>query len=141
MSIDKALESIKSIKLKGGIFGKTITLLIVLCICVATVCVAASMWQITLLLMFPLMILVFYGFKRCIDFAEKNPYAAIMDGAELLIHDRLLHGRKGQDEIPTLEATVDHELPMLDEATIMQEDPPVTLELEDTPSSNHEGGK
>ena len=140
-NFEKALESIKTIKLKGGIFDKTTTLLIVLCLCVATVCVSTSMWQITLILMLPLMLMIFYAFKRCIDFAEKNPYAAIMDGAELLVHEKILHGKKGQDEIPMLKATEDHEVPMIDHAVITKEDPPVTLELKGTPSSTKEGGE
>lgn len=141
MNFEKALESIKAIKLKGGIFDKTTTLLIVLCLCVATVCVAASMWQVTLGLMLPLMAIIFYAFKRCIDFAEKNPHAAIMDGAEFLIHEKILHGQKGNDEIPVVEATIDHEVPKMEQDSINMEDQPVAQELKDAPSSHQEGGQ
>jgi len=40
------------------------------------------------------LLIVFYVLKRCLDFAEKNPEAAIMEGAELLIHNKLKMGSK-----------------------------------------------
>ncbi len=141
MVLEKALESIKAIKLKGGIFEKTTTLLIVLCICVAAVCISIRMWQIALGLMIPLMFMVFYTLKKCIDFAERNPYAAIMDGAELLVHEKIVHGQKGQSEIPILESTIDHELPKIDHKEVLEEDPPVTEEPDDATSSKQEGGE
>ena len=114
--LDKALETLKSVKLTGGIFGKTTLLLIVLCICVAAVCVRTGNLWLSLVLMAPLMGLVFYALKRCLDFAEANPYAAIMDGAELLVRERLIHGQKGQEALPTLEPVPDHDVPPAIEA-------------------------
>lgn len=123
MDISKALERLKSVNLKGGIFGKTTTLLIVLCICVSAVCISTKVWWIALVLMVPLMGMVFYALKRCFDFAQTNPQAAIMEGAELLVHERLLFGQKNQEGDPLLEATVvDHEVPALPDAELAQPD-------------------
>lgn len=109
MDFDKALENIKSVKLTGGIFGKTSLLLIVLAICVAAVSIKVDVWWVPLVLMLPLMGIVFYTLKRCLDFAERNPHAAIMDGAELLVHERIIHGQKGQEILPELPLSVDHD--------------------------------
>jgi hypothetical protein len=113
MDFEKALENIKTIKLTGGIFGKTSLVLIVLTICAAAVSLKVDVWWVPLALMLPLIGITFYILKRCLDFAEKNPHAAIMDGAELLVHERIIHGRKGQDMLPDLPLTVDHEPPPL----------------------------
>jgi hypothetical protein len=129
VNFEKILESIKTIKLTGGIFGKTSLLLIVLCVCVAAVSLKVDVWWVPLALMLPLMAIITYALKRCLDFAEKNPQAAIMDGAELLVHERIVHGRKGHDLLPQLQPTIDHEPPALQHQDIEAEDPPPTLAL------------
>ena len=123
------LESIKAIKLTGGIFGKTSLLLIVLCVCVAAVAFKIDVWWVQLALMLPLMAIIVYALKRNFDFAEKNPQAAIMDGAQLLVHERIVHGRKGHDVLPPLQSTIDHEPPVLQHHDIETEDPPSQLAL------------
>lgn len=130
MNIDKTLDSLRSIKLKGGIFGKTTLLLIVLCICVSTVCVASRVWWLALVLMVPLMAMVFYMLKKCLDFAEKNPQAAIMEGSELLVHEKLMFAQKYQTEDPSLQATVfDHVPPELPSDEVTSPDPTPTQAL------------
>lgn len=140
MNIEKALESVKTIKLTGGIFGKTTLVLIILCISVAAVCFKAEMWWLSLLLMLPLMCIVTYALKRGFDFAEKNPYAAIMDGAELLIHERLVHGRKGQDALPPLTPTTDHQSQPLLPEDLEASDPPPLPSLPSETTHREEGG-
>lgn len=95
MSLEKALETVKSIKLTGGIFGKTTLLLVVLTVCMTAAAISLEIWWVTLLLLLPMIALATYTVKRCFDFAESNPQAAIMDGAELLVHERIVHEQKG----------------------------------------------
>ena len=124
MDISNALERLKAINLKGGIFGKTTTLLIVLCVCVTSVIIAAGVWWMALVLILPLMAMVFYSLRRCFDFAEQNPHAAIMDGAELLVHEKLLFAQKNPTEDPLLEATiVDHTPPEIEFEEVTSPDP------------------
>jgi hypothetical protein len=123
MSFDKALESLKTVNLRGGIFGKTALLLIVLSICVAAVCIKTDIWWLQIGLMLPLMGIVLYALKRVLDFAERNPQAAIMDGAELLVHERIVHARKGVEMLPPVDPVIDHQLPPIAEAEIRREDP------------------
>jgi len=110
--LHKALESLKSIKLSGGIFGKTSLVLVVLCLCVTAVSLKMGIWWFSLVLMAPTIGLVFYLLKRVLDFAEKNPQAAIMDGAELLVHEKILHSAKSIDVIDTT-ASIDDKQPIL----------------------------
>ena len=128
MDITKALERLKSINFRGGIFGKTTTLLVVLCICVSTVCIATRVWWMALVLILPLMAMVFYALRRCFDFAENYPQAAIMEGTELLVHEKLLFAQKHQTEDPLLQATViDHQSPELPPGEVTSPDPPPDL--------------
>jgi hypothetical protein len=72
VDFERALENLKTIKLTGGIFGKTSLVLIVLAVCAATVSMKVDVWWVPLALMLPLMAIVFYTLKRCLDFAEKT---------------------------------------------------------------------
>lgn len=140
MDIDKALDRVRSIKLKGGIFGKTTTLLIVLCICISAVCIASRVWWLALILMVPLMAMVFYALKKCLDFAEKNPQAAIMEGSELLVHEKLMFAQKYQIEDPSLQATVlDHVPPELPPDEVISPDPPPSQSLPKETDRHREG--
>jgi len=136
LDISKALERLKSVNIKGGIFGKTTTLMVVLSICVSGVTIATGIWWITLILMVPLMGMVFYAFKRTLDFAENHPQAAIMDGAEFLIHEKLLFAQKGKDlnilEQPTV---LDHTPPEFTSEEVTSPDPPPSKALSDTDSA------
>lgn len=126
MSIDKAIENIKSIKLRGGIFGKTTLLLMVLTIGVCTVSFKSQFWWLTLALMFPLMGIVFYALKRSFDFASSNPHAAIMEGAELLQHERIVHASKEQGLLMPGPPATEVPMPQLIEATVIDQDQPPT---------------
>lgn len=136
---EKALESVKRIRLSGGIFGKTTTLLIVLCICVTAISIKIASWWFALVLILPMMALVFYALKRCLDFAESNPQAAIMEGAEFLLHERIVHGRKGEEVIAMQEATVDHVQPPIDSLEVGSADRPPTQAI-GGPSTSGGGG-
>jgi hypothetical protein len=131
VSIDKAIESLKSVRLRGGVFGKVTLLLIVLAIGVCTVAFKSDLWGLTLGLMLPLMGIVFYALKRTFDFAEANPQAAVMEGAELLHHEKILHAAKGQGlllpEAPVDEAPE----PILLEAAVVEPDAPPTDEADE----------
>jgi len=43
--------------------------------------------------------LSFVSIWRLIDLADKNPHSALMEGAELLIHEQLKLGEKGHPDI------------------------------------------
>lgn len=101
--------SLKSIKLSGGMFGKITSLLLAITICITVVCVFSSIWWLPIVLVFPLLFIVFYALKRCFDFADKNPEAAIMEGAELLIHEEMMFAQKKQAIDPAvLPSVIDH---------------------------------
>ena len=122
MNIHRVLDSLKGIKLTGGIFGKTCVLLCVLVVCFSVVVLRIATWWFGLMIMVPLGLLVFYAIKRCFDFAERNPPAAIMEGEEFLVHEKIVHGRKGHGEIPSDDLDLDHPAPLIPEPEILEND-------------------
>ena len=137
MDFDKALESIKTIKLTGGIFGKTSKVLIVLCVCVAVVVIKTDSLLFAFFCMAALLGIVIYALKRVLDFAEKNPQAAIMEGAELLVHERLVHGSKGAGTHEPINLTTEHDVPILSDTEVFTEDAHPTDE--DSSQTNSDG--
>ncbi len=130
MDISKALERVKSVNLKGGLVGKTTSLLVVLSVCVSAVCIATKVWWIALVLILPLMGMVFYSLKRCFDFAEKHPQAAIMEGSEFLVHERIMFAQKDRSSDPLLETTInDYPPQMLPQDDVKEPDPPPAVSL------------
>lgn len=130
MNIEKILDSLKTVKLTGGIFGKITLLLIVVCVCCTAIILATGIWWFSLSIVLILIILVFYALKRSFDFAKENPEAAIMEGAELLVHEKIVHGIKDQGLISPKEPVIDHEPPIIPEHEILSEDPPPVREIE-----------
>ena len=123
ISIQKSLQKAQRIKLPGGVVGKICWVLVVFCISVTTLAAfTKSDWIIAgavasmFLLAFPLL-------WRLINFADKNPQAAILEGAEFLMHQQLVLGTK---ENPTLgladEMRVEARAVTLSSADVMKAD-------------------
>ncbi|HYU11665.1 MAG TPA: hypothetical protein VEK82_03755 [Stellaceae bacterium] len=137
---EKLLRSLTSLRLTGGIFTKTIYLLIVLSICVTLVSIVLSIWWFALILMIFLFGLVFYAMQRLFNFTDKYPFAAIMEGPELLRLEEMRQGKKGQEDLPLSPPTIEHEPPPMPEAEITAPDPPPQLSIgpDETPPSQKE---
>ena len=108
MNFEPITKLAKSIKLTGGVFGKNTLLLVILIVCFTALALHISTWWFGLIVIFVLMALVYYVVKRTFDFAEKFPQAAIMEGAELLVHERITHAAKGRGEILPTDLGIDH---------------------------------
>lgn len=121
---EKIFESLKAVKLHGGVFGKTSLICIALIVGVSTVCLKIGVGWIALVLMILMMFVVIYAIKRLMDFAEDNPFAAIMDGAELLQHERIVHETKQQGRVEHLTPTLDHLPNALDKSSDFDIDQP-----------------
>jgi hypothetical protein len=110
---ENELKMFKKIKFRGGIFSVAALVLMILIICVSAVCIRINAWWLILSLMIPMMSIVFYNLKRLMDFAVQNPQAAIMEGAELLQHEKLIHESKLQGRVIETTPTTDHVVPTL----------------------------
>jgi hypothetical protein len=107
----RVFQNLTALRLTGGIYRQTTYLLVVLCICVSAVCVAARLWWVILPLMAALFGLVFYALRRNFAFAESQPFAAVMEGPELLRLEELQRGQKDSHILAVSPPTIDHEPP------------------------------
>jgi hypothetical protein len=140
MTLDSLTEQFKklNVKLTGGVFGKTFTLLMVLTVCVGGVALKLDSWFV-LCLILPLLALIGYAVKRVFDFADKNPAEAILDGGQFVAHEQIIqqskHSKISHERVllepENLE--LDHELP----PAIVQAEP---LAIEAPDAAVEDGG-
>ena len=102
MSLDirEVLQNVSGIKLPGGVVGKVCLVLIIVALCVGGMTVySGNEWIIGggIIVIF---LLVFPMLWRLINFAERNPQAALLEGAEFLAHQQITMGTKDNPSIP-----------------------------------------
>ena len=97
--IDQAFKNIAQVRLKGGVVGKASTVLIVVCLSVAAMVVAVKAVWVAAAAILLLVGFCYLVLNKLIDFANRNPTAALMEGAEFLAHQQLVHGRKQNPSI------------------------------------------
>ena len=92
--LEKILQKGSIIKLPGGVVGKVSAVVIVVSVCIGGVAaLSKNEWVIgtgiaaIFLLAFPML-------WRLINFADRNPQAALLEGAEFLLHQQILLGTK-----------------------------------------------
>lgn len=101
-SIDRVLATASKVKLTGGLVGRVCSVLVVACLALGTVgALSKNEWIMggsivsIVLLAFPLL-------WRIINFADKNPGVAILDGAQFLKHEQMRLASKTTPEIVVL---------------------------------------
>jgi hypothetical protein len=82
-----------------------------------------------LALMFCLFGLVFYAMQRLFNFTDKYPFAAVMEGPELLRLEEMRQGKKGQEDLSLSPPTIEHEAPEIPDTEIEAPDPPPQLSI------------
>lgn len=105
MSFDKILERVSKVRLSGGLVGRVCTVLVVACTALGAIGVwSRNEWIMggSILAIFAL---AFPMLWRIIGFAEQNPHAAILDGAQFLKLEQLLLASKINPEITVVAET------------------------------------
>jgi hypothetical protein len=100
LDIDKLIASVSQIKLKGGIFAKAAAALIVMSICVLGAAILCTNFWISVIAIVSIVLPVFILIWRLLNFADKNPQAAILEGAEFLVHEKIQLAMKDVVSIP-----------------------------------------
>jgi membrane protein implicated in regulation of membrane protease activity len=125
VDIGKLINNVSQVKLKGGIFAKASIVIIIVAICMVAIAVPlGNVWVScgTIGLVF---ILAFVILMRLINFANKNPQAAILEGAEFLVHEQIQMAAKGMKEIPNALTTMTEDSPIkIDSITQKEADQP-----------------
>ncbi len=121
--LNKIIEKASSVKLPGGVFGKTCTVLIVVSLAMFGIAWTARNVWISSAALIMIFILVFIMLWRLINFANKNPQAAILEGSEFLLHEHMQLAAKGIPHLPKI-------------PTLYMEDKPIQIEPEQLQSLN-----
>ena len=99
LDFSKLINNVAKVKLGGGIFGKTCTVIMVIAVTFGGIAWIANNLWVCILALVLISIIAFVLLWRLINFADKNPQAVILEGAEFLVHQQIELAAKG---VPTL---------------------------------------
>lgn len=133
--LDRLLDSVSKIRFNGGLVGRVCTALMVLMACITALGIAsANPWLIGGAMLL-LVVVAVPVLLKVFAFAEQNPNAAILDGAEFVKAERLRQSSKGIPEIPVITANKAHPPALRDERRVPVED---VVPLSPKEESEHE---
>lgn len=92
--LEKALQNVSAVKLSGGVVGKVCLVLIVVSISIGSLAAFSGNAWIVGAGIGAIFLLAFPMLWRLINFADRNPQAALLEGAEFLVHQQILLGTK-----------------------------------------------
>ncbi len=142
IELQSILNSVSKIKLSGGMVGKVCVVLVIVAICLAAISWSVRIVWVSILAVVLLFLLCFVMLWRVISFADRNPQAALLEGAEFLMHEKLMLGTKANPQLKT--ETDDHieahavTLAPDKEIEVLQPDSPV-LQIPGDTSKGKEG--
>lgn len=87
-------------KLRGGVVGKVSVVLICVSASMAAIAWAVSMIWVSVLALVLVFALCFPLLWRLLNFADQNPQAALLEGAEFLAHEQMRLGMKSMPVLP-----------------------------------------
>jgi len=100
IDIGELVNNVSKVTLKGGIFAKTCTVLIIVSISMFGISFFAKNIWISGIAIGLIFILTFIVLWRLINFANNNPQAAILEGAQFLVHEQIQLAAKGIPSLP-----------------------------------------
>ncbi|GEM_PF-3007780 len=97
--LQKIIHNVSKIKLPGGVVGKICKVLIIVSLSMALIAWSVKLVWVSALALIFIFILCFIMLWRLINFADRNPQAALLEGAEFLVHEQLKLGMKGTPKL------------------------------------------
>ena len=100
---DRAIDGLSRVTLRGGVVGKvTFAVMLASLSMVSIAWTVSNIWlsTATLVLVFIFVISILW---RLINFADRHPQAALLEGAEFLVHEQIVHTSKSMPTIPARE--------------------------------------
>ncbi|MGD0262387.1 MAG: hypothetical protein ABSD29_21700 [Verrucomicrobiota bacterium] len=98
--MSQLFEGISKVKLRGGVVGKVSIVLICVSISMAIIAWSVSMVWVSVLALILVFTLCFPLLWRLVSFADHNPQAALLEGAEFLVHEQMRLGMKSLPILP-----------------------------------------
>jgi hypothetical protein len=81
------IQGVSKVNLRGGVVGKVTIALIFACLAIATVAWSVHNIWISAAGLVAIFVLAFAMLWRLINFADRHPQAALLEGAEFLVHE------------------------------------------------------
>jgi hypothetical protein len=100
IDIEGAIDGVAKVTLKGGVVGKvTFTVVSVSFALAAITWTVQNIW-LSFAALVTIFTLTFVTLWRLINFADRHPQAALLEGAEFLVHEQILHATKTIPVLP-----------------------------------------
>jgi hypothetical protein len=112
LDLKQLFKTVSEIKLQGGIFAKASTVLIVTCVCLTSIAISSSDPYIKYGSIAIIFVLTLIVLLKLIDFANKNPQAAILEGAQFLLHEQIQLAAKGLPNISDSNSNIIEDTPI-----------------------------
>lgn len=100
LDINKLIRNVSQVKLQGGLFAKASIVIIIVSLCLFGIAALTGNVWVSIGAIVLIFVLAFVILWRLINFANKNPQAAILEGAQFLVHEQMQLAAKGVKEIP-----------------------------------------
>ena len=135
------LDTASKITLPGGVVGKVCKVLIFIALAFAAIAWSVKAVWVSVTALGMLFLLCFVILWRLVSFADRNPQAAILEGAEFIMHEQLRLGTKANPQLPSTEMDFIEATPVTlspEERETIQEPDPDTPQLPESSDSGEE---
>lgn len=93
-NFDSAINGLAKVTLRGGVVGKVTYAVTFTSLAIAAIAWSVSNVWLSAAALATVFILAFSMLWRLISFADRHPQAAILEGAEFLVHEQIIHSTK-----------------------------------------------
>lgn len=125
IDIGKMIKNVSQIKLKGGVFEKASRVIIIVSVCIFGIAALLGNIWVSCGAIGLIFIFAFVMLWRLINFANNNPQAALLEGAEFLVHQQIEMAAKGIGEFPQVPDSLTEETPIvIDDTTQIEANKP-----------------
>lgn len=99
-NIDRAIEGLSKVTLRGGVVGKVTFAVVAVSAALGAIAWSVSNIWLSSAALAMVFALAFVMLWRLINFADRNPQAALLEGAEFLVHQQIVHATKSIPALP-----------------------------------------
>lgn len=99
-NMDSAINGLSKVTLRGGVVGKVTFAVVFTSLAIAAISWSVANVWISAAALCMVFILAFVMLWRLISFADRHPQAALLEGAEFLVHEQIVHATKSLSSLP-----------------------------------------
>lgn len=99
-NFDQAIDGLSKVTLRGGVVGKVTFAVVLVSVALGAIAWSVSNIWLSATALIMVFTLAFVMLWRLINFADRNPQAALLEGAEFLVHQQIVHATKALPSLP-----------------------------------------